>query len=748
MKILKYTFFIVLLITLILVGLIIAIPLLINPNDYKDKIEQGAQQVLQRQLHIDGDIDVSFSFPLSVAFKLGTTRLDNPADFNLANNNRHNHQNVQIKPFFRIKNIELQASLWPLVKENRLQIGKIVLNKAQISLHKNRNGQVNWNFGSKHGGKENARSQTSSSQKRTVNKTNQSDTKLPQIQIQGLELQDAQFVFTDDSQHQHISLDHINLTISEITQNKPIDIKLATRFSLRSQGIDGQLQMQTTAIVDIARQQYQLNALQIALDSRGKVIPGGQNRIRFGANIFADLGKQQLRVSNLSLQSNPVQITGNIDASSLLSAPQYQMVLAIKPFSVTQLMRQLKITMPSFQNTDALSRLQLDMKLGGDQNNLSISQFVLKIDQTTIKGNAGIENFRQPAYRFDVDVDQLNLDDYTLKTAQAKKPGQSATGNKTQSDTQRKQSDQSPTEVDIIPVALLRQLNVQGQIRLHQFHAAQIKMDNIVLTVNSKQGKLSLDPVNSDFYQGKLMLKTDIDVRGKTPLITIQQDFKNINLGQLLQDSIHSKDFTGTANIFSHITTRGNKQSQLVKNANGKGHFLITDGSIAKLDILHTIRKTYAIIKGLPIPTESQKKNTEFTELKGSVQIKNGIVHNNDLYAKTPVMVIKGKGYADLPQQYLNYTLLVRLLGSLKIDQNTNSTDFRNYDIPYTIKGKFQELSQKANIEGFLKQQLKTEAKRQINKQVDKYLHSDKGKQLEQKLGGKTIQKFKGLLGF
>ena len=46
---------------IILIALVIAIPLLINPNDYKTDIEQLVLEQTGRQLNINGDIDLSFS---------------------------------------------------------------------------------------------------------------------------------------------------------------------------------------------------------------------------------------------------------------------------------------------------------------------------------------------------------------------------------------------------------------------------------------------------------------------------------------------------------------------------------------------------------------------------------------------------------------------------------------------------------------------------------------------------------------
>ena len=139
-----------------------------------------------------------------------------------------------------------------------------------------------------------------------------------------------------------------------------------------------------------------------------------------------------------------------------------------------------------------------------------------------------------------------------------------------------------------------------------------------------------------------------------------------------------------------------------------------------------------------PVPTDTQDQNTKFTELKGTYTITNGVFRNNDLTSKSPVMELTGKGYADFPKEYLDYTLNVKLLNSLRIDENSQGTDYRGKEIPYTIKGKFSELSQEANITKVLEQ----EVKKKISEKIDDKL----GDKLNEKLGDELGDKLKGFL--
>ncbi len=257
-------------------------------------------------------------------------------------------------------------------------------------------------------------------------------------------------------------------------------------------------------------------------------------------------------------------------------------------------------------------------------------------------------------------------------------------------------------------------------------------MTNVVIVLKGKNGLVQLAPLKADLYKGTINLKTDIDARGKTPKLKIVHELKNVQIGDLLMATTGSEEFTGAANISANITTLGNDKDRLIKNSNGKINLLVTDGHIKKLDILDTLRKADALLKGRSAATGSQEKNTKFTELKGTFNVKKGIVHNDDLASKSPLMSFTGKGYADLPKEYLDYTLKVRLLNSVKIDDKTQGADYKGKEIPYTIKGKFSELSQEANLSKMVQDEVKKSVEKKLNKK------------LEEKFG----DKYKGLLKF
>ena len=113
----------------VLIAAVIALQLLVHPNDYKGRIQAAVKSSTGRDLSLPGDIHLSI-FP-SLAVKLGPVSLGNPPGFTSA------------QPFASIQHAALRVRLLPLL-HRRLDVGRIVIDGLDLRLLKNARGQGNW----------------------------------------------------------------------------------------------------------------------------------------------------------------------------------------------------------------------------------------------------------------------------------------------------------------------------------------------------------------------------------------------------------------------------------------------------------------------------------------------------------------------------------------------------------------------------------------------------------------------------
>ncbi|MGH8258953.1 MAG: AsmA family protein, partial [Steroidobacteraceae bacterium] len=107
---------------------VITIRLIVNPNDYKGRIEQAVKTSTGRELSLPGDIKLSV-FPW-IAVQLGPASLGNPPGFGS-------------QPFASVRRASLRVRLLPLLRK-QLQVGRVEVDGLDLQLLKNAQGHGNW----------------------------------------------------------------------------------------------------------------------------------------------------------------------------------------------------------------------------------------------------------------------------------------------------------------------------------------------------------------------------------------------------------------------------------------------------------------------------------------------------------------------------------------------------------------------------------------------------------------------------
>jgi AsmA protein len=116
-------------IVVVLIAAAIALWLIVNPNDYKGRIEAAVRTSTGRDLTLAGKIQLAI-FP-SLALELGPASLGNPPGFSSS------------QPFASLQRVSLRVHVLPLL-HHRLEVGRVEIDGLDLRLLKNAQGQGNW----------------------------------------------------------------------------------------------------------------------------------------------------------------------------------------------------------------------------------------------------------------------------------------------------------------------------------------------------------------------------------------------------------------------------------------------------------------------------------------------------------------------------------------------------------------------------------------------------------------------------
>jgi len=349
---------------------------------------------------------------------------------------------------------------------------------------------------------------------------------------------------------------------------------------------------------------------------------------------------------------------------------------------------------PVRKSLDLKSRIELDLKT----QTLEVSNLALGFDESRLTGTLAMKNFDKPAYRFDLALDQIDLDRYLPASAPAVSGAKSG--------------DAAPPQPVEIPLSLLRSLDVQGKLRIQKLKAMNLHSSDVAIQVTAHNGLITLGPNQAKLYNGKYAGRTSLDVRGKTPLLAVDESVSGIELAPALKDALKFDKFAGSANLSAKVTAQGLDAHQIKQTLNGSASFAVQNGAIKGMDLkkmIDTVKTAQRdnLLQKLTELTPRSGDETPFTQLGGTAQIKNGVVQNNDLKVQSPDLLnVTGKGSADLPKETLDYRITAG-------------------QYPIVISGPFSNLKYRVDTSALLKgkvEEKKTEVKEKIEQKLEQKL--------------------------
>ncbi len=323
-----------------------------------------------------------------------------------------------------------------------------------------------------------------------------------------------------------------------------------------------------------------------------------------------------------------------------------------------------------------ISGVNLGIKANGKK--VAINGLNLKVNDSKIKGALSVSQFAKPLYTFDLDIDQLNLDQYV-----------------SQSDSTEAVSDRQSTGDETIDLSALKALNANGSVRIGKLNYGKTKVSNVRIDLKANDGVATLSPFSANLYEGKMKGSLKVDARA-TPNIAFKQAMHGVSVGPLLIDTINNDMLSGKGTVNVDVYTQGNTVNTFKKSLSGTSSLALTDGALKGVDIAGNIRdlKNKVNVFKTKNTTADETKKTDFSELTATFDIKNGVAHNKDLAMKAPILrLAKGdsKGDIDIGNERINYIAKPTIVKSLKGQGGGDLDGLSGIGIPMKITGTFSD---------------------------------------------------------
>ena len=669
-----------------------------DPNDYKDQIIKAVKEGKQRNLRLDGNITLSF-FP-NIGANVGKVSL---SEFN------------SDKQFAAIDSARVSLALLPLFSGQAV-VNEVAVSGLQATLVRHKDGTTNID------------DLLGKDEKKTDNK------QPVKFDIAAVSIEKTSLTYRDEGTGAQYTVKDMSLHTGRIANGVPGKISLSTSVQANQPKLDINTQLKTTLTFDLDKQLYRLEGLDLQVD--GAALDISNFKLKANGDINADLSAQEFGAKKFSLSANGVKGKDNFQAT--LDAPAISLTKG--KFSGDKMALNAKLdgtfgniaaalSLPSIEG-DAKSfkvsalTLDLDMKqpeqafkvrlaspLSGnfEAEQFNLSNLVLAVNatgdklpgksvssemkgsmqvdaakqtvqanlaggllQSQVKAKVGVNGFAEPAIHFDVEIDQFDADLYLPKKAEAE--GKSKPG------------DQPEQPIDL---SALRKLNLDGSLRIGSLKVANVKSTNVRLDVKARNGQMNVAPLSANLYQGRINGNLSVNAAPATPVITINQALSGVNVAALTKDAANFDTLEGKGNIGVNLTMQGNTVTAMKKALNGTISLNLADGAIKGINIAKNLRE---FGKGGAAKTvgANKEEKTDFSELKASFKVSNGIAHNDDLSLKSPLLRLSGNGDINIGNDSMNYVAKATLAKTLEGQGGKDAVG--GITVPVRISGPFADL--------------------------------------------------------
>ncbi len=400
-----------------------------------------------------------------------------------------------------------------------------------------------------------------------------------------------------------------------------------------------------------------------------------------------------------------------------------------RQFEISQLTLVVNAVDPSLPKSPVDAKIEGSAQLDLAKEDVA-AQFAAQLDESRIDGKVGVTRFDQPAYTFDLGIDQLDADRYLARPDAKKTDGAGREAKPVQT------GEKGPEKP--MDLSGLKSVTANGDIRIGRFKGANVKASQVRAEIKLGNGRLDMSPFTASLYDGSLSGAFSAQ-SASTPTFALKQQLSGVNVGALLKDAAGSEKLEGKGTFSLDVTTQGSTTTALKKGLNGTSALSVVDGSIKGIDLAATLREAkdkLRELRGKKTQAEDKSKKTAFTELKATFTIRNGVAHNSDLSLKSPLLRVAGEGQIDIGDDRLDYRLKPTLVGTTKGQGGREASDLAGITIPVRITGPLKDPQYTLDTSGLVE-----ELGKGLLDKATESLKGDKG-------GGQKVQdRLKGLLG-
>jgi len=241
------------------------------------------------------------------------------------------------------------------------------------------------------------------------------------------------------------------------------------------------------------------------------------------------------------------------------------------------------------------------------------------------------------------------------------------------------------TPVDLRP---LQWADARLRVDVARLLRAPYRVDAVELQAQIDNGALDLRRLTGRAWGGSFDASGSADAHSGRLALRLRA--QQVDLRAMLADTTGYDGLRGRGRIDADLRSQGRTVGALRAGLNGRLSLALQPAALRGVDLAQTLRGwRTASAQGSDTVASDVQRQTEFSQLEGSFQLRNGVAHNDDFDGRSEFLRVGGAGTIDLVQGRLDYSLRARVVNTASGRAGPEMVLLNGVTVPVEIHGPF-----------------------------------------------------------
>lgn len=488
------------------------------------------------------------------------------------------------------------------------------------------------------------------------------------------EVADSMFVLQQsENKDDLLTVRNINVLLTTKGESQ-IDLVASSGINRNQQDITASVK--ATADLKQFPQQISVTVDEIAYQLQGEGFPKAGIKGDASAKANYDLENKKFALTDFKMTANGNQVEGDVSGS-----------LGDKP--------------------DIIAKLKANTNGGVIDSDISgtlgdIPDFIIKITGTNVNVDKLTSDFA-PA-------PQAKSSETKPSDVKPVEKAKEAEGAKT---TAAKAATETPSH----ELAFLNGLNAKLSLNINSLVASGMTINNVAVEAENKQGNLQLKKLSGQLLGGSVSALGSINAKGKAPFVQLNPKIDNINMDTLAKTFDIPQTLSGQLNMSGKVSGSGLSAYSIKNGWNAELNTRVDNARLNNLNLKQIIHQAAALSNKDVKADERYEQYTQVRKLSAMVLLQKGNLRMNNIAVDSDGLNVGGSGTVGLAKMQCDINLSVKLMQGWQGKKDVVDI-LQSTSIPVHIYGPCSNLAYKVDVERIIRDQLKHQA----SKAIDKYI--------------------------